>query len=126
MKLNDIGIIVDRIYKNIPIKFNNILLDEYVIMPNHLHGIIEIINIENIENRVDARPAPTIGDVISYFKSKTVCECIKNLNNYMQFNQLWQRNYYEHIIRNEKELYKIIEYIRYNPLNWETDSSYKM
>ena len=39
---------------------------------------------------------------------------------------IWQRNFYEHIIRNEKELYKIIEYIKYNPLNWENDSNYKM
>ena len=43
----------------------------------------------------------------------------------MQCTKLWQRNYYEHIIRNEKEYYKIIEYVRTNPLKWEEDKYYK-
>jgi len=125
VELTEIGIIIEDTYKSIPNKFNNVSLNEYVIMPNHIHAIIEILGREDAMTRADARPAPTIGDIISYFKSKSVCECIKKLENYMKFNQLWQRNYHEHIIRNEKSLYRIIEYIKFNPVNWKEDCNYK-
>jgi hypothetical protein len=68
--------------------------------------------------------SPTIGDIVGAFKSITTHEYIigvKN-NNWPEFNKkLWQRNYYEHIIRNEKSLNKIREYIINNPFKWDTD-----
>jgi REP element-mobilizing transposase RayT len=60
---------------------------------------------------------PTLGLIIRYFKSKCTYELHKNGFN----NNLWQRNYYEHIIRNEHSLFKIRQYIRDNPKNWEED-----
>ena len=62
--------------------------------------------------------------VVQWFKTMTTNEYIRNVkqNNWPVFNgSLWQRNYYEHIIRNEEELNKIREYIRNNPLNWQID-----
>ena len=70
-----------------------------------------------------ASPAPTIGDIICTFKSITTIKYNKNNNTNGRI--IWQRNYYEHIIRNEKKYYKIIEYIRTNPLKWEEDKYYK-
>lgn len=88
-------------------------INEYIIMPDHVHFILQIIE------RADTRPAPTVSDVICSFKSKTTNDIIKMVKR-GEINcfdtKIWQRNYYEHIIRNEKEYYKILEYMEYNPL----------
>lgn len=88
-------------------------------MPNHIHFILQIIE------RADTRPAPTVSDIICSFKSRTTNDIIKIVKQ-GKINcfdtKIWQRNYYEHIIRNEKEYYKIVEYIRNNPLRWEDDT----
>ena len=76
-------------------------------------------------------PAPTIetvvvGNIVGAFKSQVSNEILKLYkirNKYL--GKLWQRNYYEHIIRNETELNKIREYIIYNPVNWKSDENYK-
>jgi len=95
--LNEFGKIVDAEWKNLTIKYPNVNIGEYIIMPNHFHGIIEIT-----ERTV------TIGNIIGYFKHKTT----KMIN---LPEKLWQRNYWEHIIRDETEYIKIVEYIRNNP-----------
>jgi len=74
------------------------------------------------------RVAPTVADIIDWFKTMTTNEYIRNVrqNNWTPFpGKLWQRNYYEHIIRSETELNKIREYTINNPLKWETDENYK-
>ena len=92
-------------------------------MPNHVHFILQIIE------RVDTRPTPTISDIICSFKSRTTNDIIKMVKqgkiNYFDA-KIWQRNYYEHVIRNEKEYYKILEYIQNNPLKWEEDKYFEM
>lgn len=97
-------------------------------MPNHIHGIIEMREMENTGPVwADTRPAPTLGDIICWFKSKTTSHYIKGVKQelYKPFNKrIWQRNYYEHIIRNEKEYYAIIDYIQNNPKNWKKDENY--
>jgi putative transposase len=113
---NQAGAMIEQYWRQIGQEFENIKLGEYVIMPNHLHGIIDIF----------APSVVTIGDIICAFKSRTTNEYIKNVkqNNWKAFNKrLWQRNYYEHIIRNEAELIKIRNYIKDNPLKWEFDSN---
>lgn len=109
-------IIKDEIEK-INEKYENIKINEYIIMPNHIHMIIEI--------RAGTRPAPTLNDIIRNFKSMTTLRYIKNIKKNFE-KRVWQRNYYEHIIRNEKELYATIEYIKYNPINWDNDPLNKM
>ena len=86
-------------------------------MPNHLHGIL-IIN-----NRAEASAAPTIPEIIRSFKSKSTLEYVKyiNDNNLNASGKIWQRSFYDHIIRNEKSLHAIRKYIAINPENWEND-----
>ncbi len=99
-------------------------------MPNHIHGIIQITQIVGADLRVcpNNNQGEHIGSplhkMVQWFKTMTTNEYIRNVknNNWPPFNsKLWQRNYYEHIIRNERELNKIREYIIHNPLKWELD-----
>jgi|SRR5215208_726006 len=69
-------------------------------------------------------PAPTLGDIVGAFKSITTNEYIKGVDNknWPRFNKrLWQRNYYEHVIRDEADLNRIRDYIQSNPANWDED-----
>lgn len=98
----------------------NVKINEYIIMPNHVHLIIEISETLNYEQGVCntplQTPAKTIGAIIKGIKSATSRQIGYSI---------WQRNYYEHIIRNEKEYYKIVEYIQNNPLKWEEDEYFE-
>jgi putative transposase len=76
------------------------------------------------ENRAGTRPAPTVGDVVGTFKSITTHQYTNGVrqHNWPPFNgKLWQRNYYEHIIRSEKEMDRIRKYIVGNPTKWIED-----
>jgi len=138
MKLNSAGNMIAIQWNNLINRFDNIELDEYTVMPNHFHGIIHIVGAPLVgarnnyaginKTRAGTRPAPTInptvGEIIGAFKSITTHAYIENVmrNNWPPFDKrLWQRNYYEHIIRNEEEYLKIKEYIRSNPSMWERD-----
>ena len=107
----------------------NIEISPYVIMPNHIHMIIKINRVEQWEinirgKRAEQSPAPTavtpsIPDIVCAFKSLTTKEI--NKNDGCLGRKLWQRNYYEHIIRNERDYLQTAEYIQNNPINWEAD-----
>ena len=120
--LTKIGSIIDTQWNNIFHQYYNVKLDQYIIMPNHIHGII-IINKNNVNERADTRPAPTTSDVICSFKSK----CTMAYLNYLKQNNtyipltIWQRSFYDHIIRDDRTLNKMREYIENNPENWEND-----
>ena len=128
MRLNEYGRIVEKEWfrtGNIRI---NVDLDEFVIMPNHLHGILLINNRMNALRRgvlqyAPARglrsPSQTIGAIIRGFKSAATKSI--NLSRRTPGRPLWQRNYFEHVIKNENELFGIREYIRGNPLQWNMD-----
>ena len=163
-ELNEIGILMEKCWLELENRFL-VQLDEYVIMPNHFHGILRInrattrvartlnpnvgagfmpaqnINnnpIEDMANRLNPNlgagfmPAqkndnnlnqninnnPILGDIVGSFKSIFVWKYIQGVNNNNWprfFKRLWQRNYYERIIRNEKEYLAIKNYIRNNP-----------
>ena len=113
-KLTQIGNAINECIKGIGQYCKNVKIDEYVIMPNHVHMIVYQGGYGN----------PPLQDIMHKIKLYTT-KRYNEINNTKYF-KLWQRNFYEHIIRNEKELYKIIEYIKYNPLNWESDSNYKL
>ena len=126
--LNAAGIMVENIWLSIPKLFPNVSLDEYVVMPNHFHGIVVIGDgeCENEYRRATTRvaPTPTLGRIIGAFKSITTHRYIVNVKNgtWPPFTtRLWQRNYYEHIIRNDDDLERIRYYIRHNPENWHDD-----
>ena len=143
IKLNNIGEIIENEFLNLIKKYQNINLHEYIIMPNHFHCIIEIVSYsvgnnentektgwenlektgrENLEKTGRENPAPTIGNIIGYFKYQTtkIYNEIMDIKN-DKFLKIWQRNYYEHIIRNEETYLKISNYIINNPLNWKED-----
>jgi len=116
MTLNKIGIIIKDEYIDLKNKYKNIRCHEYVVMPNHFHAIIEIIKDQ------EGGKAPPLPEIIGYFKFRTT----KKYNEILQikndkFLSLWQRNYYENVIRNEQRHRQIIEYIENNPLNWKED-----
>ncbi len=112
IRLTMFGLIAEKFINSINNTYKDIKIDNYVIMPNHIHMIC------GIEKYEGGSPTPTnakIPFLISTFKRLTNKKC-------NQF--IWQRNYYEHIIRNEKEYIRILEYIEYNPLNWIYDKYY--
>jgi REP element-mobilizing transposase RayT len=103
-------------------------LDEYVIMPNHLHGIV-VINECGQSGQVDggkrvgARPTPTLGMIVGAFKSTSIHEVLAHIeeNGLDMIGKIWQRNYFERVIRNKRDLDNIRTCIRNNPANWERD-----
>ena len=116
MLLNEFGYIIEVAWREIPERISVVRIDEFVIMPNHLHGLIEI---------QDRQPSPdekrwNLGQIVAYFKYRST----KRYNCLLEsgdLRKLWQRNYYEHIVRNERSLVAIREYISSNPLNWAED-----
>jgi len=189
IRLNNAGFMVEKWWQKVTNKFPSVQTDEYVVMPNHFHGIINIVGATpcgrpdanlvdgkfvgatpcgrpdaNLvdgkfvgatpcgrpdANLVDGkfvgatpcgrpdvcgspnnklgqshRIAPTLGDIVNWFKTMTTNQYIRGVkkNGWPPFpNRLWQRNYYEHIIRNEDELNRFRRYIADNPANWQTD-----
>ena len=137
MKLSDVGLIANKFWLEIPKHFKFVRLDEYMIMPNHIHGIIQIDNAE-IDVGTGQCPVPTntnkkikqniskfgrvipnsLSTIIGSYKSivkKTTNEKLPN------FGFTWQSRFYDRIIRNNAELNKIRQYIINNPIRWEFD-----
>ena len=133
MALSSVGDIVQRCWLNLPRHFSWLELDAFVIMPNHLHGIIvigrgEASSPDNASPlrrsaEVPAQPNGTqpgsLGAILQNFKSVSTRKVNKGNRN--SGLPLWQRNYYEHVIRNEEELKEIREYIINNPANRDRD-----
>lgn len=138
MQLNDQGKAIEMAWKELPIGFPSIALDEWIIMPNHVHGIIVFTSADvgappvgacnvssvNSQTRAGTRPAPTLGHVIGAFKSIATHAYIRGVKDHgwPPFpGKLWQRNYYEPVIWNEHELLETRKYIQENPLKWDLD-----
>lgn len=119
-----IGKIVKRCWEEIPGHFKDVGLDEFVVMPNHLYGIVVIsrrgtaCRASTLE-RFRKPVAGSLPTVIRSFKSAVTRRV--NRMRASPGSTFWQRNYYEHVIRNEKELNLIRQYIMDNPLKWEMD-----
>jgi REP element-mobilizing transposase RayT len=128
IRLNECGkIIRDEWVRSFQIR-HELKIDEYVIMPNHFHGIIVIHDVPvgayrhtplQIQEPEFRSPSKNIGSIVRGFKS-AVTKRINELRN-TPGKPVWQRNYYEHIVRNEKSLFAIRRYITDNPLNWASD-----
>jgi len=118
--LNDTGKIANKYWLEIPSHYPNVILDSYIIMPNHIHGIIHIINDCNIPPVGANNHSPlysshgtskSVGAIIRGYKIGVTKWFRDNLNR----RNLWQRNYYEKIIRNRESLINIRQYITDNP-----------
>lgn len=119
MKLSSAGKMVQRWYLELENKFSSVKCLEYVIMPNHIHFVIQLI---------DNKEGFSIFGIVQWFKTMTTNEYIQNvkLNGWHHFSsKLWQRSYYEHIIRNEKSYYQIVEYMQNNPATWLSDTLFE-
>ena len=142
MILNDAGKMIETEWMNLKNRFPNIELNEFVVMPNHFHGILEIVGATLLDTTIPAENnltetgqpqgiAPTtktVGDMMDAFKSITTVEYIRGVKNsgWKPFDgKLWQRNYYEHIIRNEQSYHNISNYIINNPAKWQEDKFYE-
>jgi REP element-mobilizing transposase RayT len=128
MVLNDAGRVADKCWCDIPVHFPRVELDEWVIMPNHVHGILFIVDITVGAKNFSPLPptgrplgtSKTIGSIIRGFKIG-VTKWMRQNN---VIHDVWQCNFYEHIIRGENALNRIREYIIYNPMRWEEDEYY--
>lgn len=99
-------------------RYESVKIDEYVIMPNHIHAIIIIEN-----KTAGASPRPTLSDIICTYTSLTTVECNKNDNKHDR--KIFQPSFYDKIISNEKSYLKVWEYINENPRKWENDEYFK-
>ncbi len=145
--LSEIGKIAEKCWNEIPIHYPQVQLDKHIIMPNHIHGIIIIIDDVGAEDFQPLRPhtqnnsnvgienfqplhkpqskinqyqkiiPKSLGSIVRGFKIGVTKWC--NHQKYKHF--AFQRNYHEHIVRNENELNRIREYIMNNPLQWQFD-----
>ena len=132
MRLDDIGQIVTDCWQAIPEHFHNTVLDEFVVMPNHIHGIIVIKGNDFLKNSGDgvgnndrcslrnARNMQLLPKIISQYKSSATRIVRKRWGDHI-FS--WQKSFYDHIIRNDEDLYRIRTYIQNNPLNWTLDEN---
>lgn len=111
--LTSIGEIVNIFIQNINSVYSNVLVDNYVIMPNHIHMLISIISPDMDGGMKASRP--TLHTIIRSLKTMVT----KQIGYY-----IWQDSYHDHIIRNEQEYRKTWEYIDTNPLKWEDDCYY--
>jgi len=160
MILNDAGKIAEKCWLEIPDHFKNVILHDFVIMPNHVHGIIEFKNNDlkystvganqnspehvsydetetetlqetynvscngaNVHSprRMPKSPSKTIGSVIRGYKIGVT----KWMRQKTNVKEVWQRNYYEHIIRNDIAYGRISDYIKNNPKKWDEDKFFK-
>ena len=166
VRLNDAGRMAQSVWNEMPAHYPGVELDTFVIMPNHIHGIIVLVRAaprgrpdpgerarpdpgergrerpgQALRGSGQARgPAPTgvsavggseivhagmsLGDVVHRFKTMTTkryADGVKKSGWRAFRGRLWQRNYYDHIIRNERELDRVREYIANNPAQWDFD-----
>ncbi len=140
MRLNEAGRMVFNEWDTLPTRFPSVDLDAFVVMPNHIHGIIvfttrvsvgaPLVGAQDVapnmatDNRATTRVAPTLGGVVGAYKSRVTVEYTRGVKTkgWPAFRRrLWQRNFYEHIIRNEASLNRIRQYILDNPARWTFD-----
>ncbi len=120
MVLNETGRLVLCTWLDLPTRFSPVELDSFVIMPNHVHGILFLVGAGlALPEKGAASGAPTLADIVRAFKSLTSIQVNRILSRIGQ--PLWQRNYFERVVRNDEELYRIREYIENNPHRWELD-----
>ena len=114
--LNDYGLIVERRWLDILNHYKNCELDNYVIMPDHIHGIVIVNNSLDTEFK-----CYSLSEIVRGFKTFSSKELNQVIRNETKFQ--WQKSFYDRIIRNEKELDEIRKYIKQNPLKWDIEKN---
>ena len=140
MSLSQSGFVVQNCWLEIPLHYPEVVLHEFVVMPNHIHGIIEITNSvgadklpsnelqrANVDSPLQRHtaefksPSRTIGSIVRGYKIGVTKWHRTNIDIY----NVWQRSYHDHVIRNEKSHSNISNYIVNNPSSWEDDMFFK-
>ena len=124
-----LGCLVQQVWDDLPNHYPGVECDVFGIMPNHVHGVIILVGAGPRACPQKGQPqgvAPTmsLADVVHRFKTLTTnryIRAVKESGWTRLAGRLWQRNYYEHIVRDEAELLRIREYVANNPLQWEND-----
>ena len=141
MRLNDAGLMIERWYFELKNKFPGIQCSEFVCMPNHVHAVVTIVGADRCvrpdlpvqigqtaqigQTRGSAPTGVALSKVVQWFKTMSTNEYIRGVkqHGWQPFTaKLWQRNYYEHIIRDEDSYLKIADYIQTNPQRWPEDT----
>jgi REP element-mobilizing transposase RayT len=144
MVFNEAGHMVETVWRGLPDRFPGVDLDTFVVMPNHVHFIVFLVGAvlappcssahapppEAVplgkQGAASSAPTktPTLGSIVRAFKSISAIEVNRLLER--QGQPLWQRNYYERVIRDDGELHGFREYIHYNPARWADDENNEM
>lgn len=117
MFLSPAAVMLHRVWKSLPACYPSVSLDEFIVMPNHLHGIVVL---------EPTNQGPSLSGVVGRFKAATTTLYARGVTHegWPLFNQrLWQRGFHDHIIRTESALANIRQYIRDNPRNWANDEN---
>ena len=136
MRLNAAGQLIQLVWDEIPLFYPGVETDDFVIMPNHVHGIINIVGAspracpiksarDNEGRPQGAAPTLSLSDVVHRFKTMTTKRYIDAVkrDDWSCFDgRVWQRNYWERVIRNEIELNAFREYIGNNAMQWHLDT----
>jgi putative transposase len=132
MKLTSLGVVALKSWQEIPHHFPHVKLDAFVVMPNHIHGIViiesddQIVETQNFASLQEFQPnkfGPQSKNLASIIRGYKIG--VKKWSTINKIPFAWQERFYDHIIRNEDDLNDIREYIVNNPLNWEKDEENK-
>jgi len=120
VQLSKYGLVAQKYLEQIELSYQNVFVDKYVVMPNHIHILIrisqDIITPINGGAPRSSRPTSMISRILTAFKKLT--------NKEFRFN-MWQDSFHDHIIRNEEDYLKYLQYIENNPAKWTEDKYYK-
>jgi REP element-mobilizing transposase RayT len=122
--LSPLGELVSSVWLGLPGRFSEVETDDFIVMPDHFHGILFLKEPGSMENKSLSVSTPlrlSLSTLISAYKS-TVTR-VYHFNNLDIKGPVWQRNYYEHIIRHDHELDQIRKYIQENPARWEKNDN---
>ena len=114
VELSDAGHLIGATWSAIPSRHDGVGMDAWILMPNHLHGIVVLGTVPDVT-------VPTLGTIVGQFKSLTTVEYTRKVNKgtFPRFDRtLWQRGFHDHIIRSEASLTTAREYIAGNPARW--------
>ena len=129
LRLSDAGLVAKQIWNELPVHYPRVSLDAFIVMPNHVHGVImfsdedRFVPKEPMERtpqpgRVKMHALPEIVRAFKTFSARAI-----NKHRHSEGESVWQRNYYEHVVRDEKDLNRIRQYIADNPARWSEDSN---
>jgi REP element-mobilizing transposase RayT len=125
--LSPFGEVVDECWRDLPSHFRELLLDRFAVTPHHVHGILVLVGATHasplpVGTTAHGPRSGSLAAIVGSFKSATT----RRVNRVRGAPQapLWQRGYYEHVIRDEGDLEKIRTYVAQNPLSWELDGNH--